>query len=150
MPVILIAVLVLAAIVIFEESALAKGPDTSGQYSPGIVAFAKAIARAEGFGVPNAIPTLANNPGDLVLPGWTGEKLGSGISKFSTINDGWDRLYRQLQLIVNGASVNYTLSDTIQSMAGKYTRTDPTTWALIVSSELGVSASTPLSEVLGG
>jgi hypothetical protein len=151
MPLLLILLLAGIAVVVFEGSALAASSgDTSGNYSSSIVAFAQAIAKAEGFGVPGAIPTLANNPGDLIIPGWTGQKLGSGISVFSGVNEGKDRLYRQLQLIVNGRSGEYTLNDTIQSMAAKYTKTDPTTWAVIVAWNLGVTADTPLSDLLGG
>lgn len=150
MPIFWIVVLVGIGVVVFEGVALAAGPDTSGNYPDSVVAFARAIAKAEGYGQPGAIPTVANNPGDLKIPGWSGQTLGSGISVFTTRNDGWDRLYRQLELIVAGLSTQYTLNDTITSMARKWTATDPTTWALIVSSTLGVSSDTPLSQVLGG
>jgi hypothetical protein len=149
-PWLVIGILIFVSALVFKGSLMASTGNTSGNYSGEIVAFAKAIAKAEGFGIPGKIPTLANNPGDLEIPGWMGQKLGEGISVFSSANEGWDRLYRQLQLIVNGESVEYSLSDTIQTMASKWTKTDSTTWALIVSSTLGVSADTPLSEVLGG
>jgi hypothetical protein len=148
MPLLLVGVLAVIAFLLLEGNA--AGADTSGNYSASLVAFAQAIAKAEGFGLAGRIPTLANNPGDLKIPGWTGQTLGSGISVFPSPSVGWDRLYRQLQLIVDGQSAQYNLTDTIGSMAVKWTRTDPTTWALIVASNLGVTADTYLSSVLGG
>jgi hypothetical protein len=150
MPWGILVILIIAAVIVFESSALASVGNTSGNYPSSVVAFAQAIAKAEGFGVPGKIPTLANNPGDLVIPGWTGARLGAGISVFSSPNEGWDRLYKQLNLILAGRSAQYSLDDTIESMAAKWTRTDPTTWALIVSSDLGVPANTSLGPVFGG
>lgn len=138
----------IGAILIFESRAQTMIGDTSGNYPPSVVAFAKAIAKAEGFGVPGAIPTLANNPGDLVIPGWAGMKLGAGISVFSSVNEGWDRLYKQLNLILQGRSAEYSLNDTIESTARKWTETDPTTWALIVSSSLEVQSNRTLGDLL--
>lgn len=152
MPWIVLIVVVVIAGIVYEGYAMKlSGLDTTADYTPSIVAFAKAIAKAEGFGVPGAIPTLANNPGDLVIPGWTGEKLGSaGISVFSNPNDGWTRLYNELQMIVNGSSSIYSPEDTIDSMAVKWTATDPESWALIVSSTLGIPSDTTLQSALGG
>lgn len=150
-PWLVIAVLAGVAVIVFEGSALAaSSANTSANYPVSVVAFAQAIAKAEGFGIPGKIPTLANNPLDLVIPGWTGAKLGAGISVFPSANAGWDRGYKQLEFIVRGTSDVYTLDDTIQSMASKWTKTDPTTWALIVSSNLNVAADTSLRDVLGG
>lgn len=114
-----------------------------------IQALALAIEKAEGYGIPGAIPTVANNPGDLVVPGWTGAKLGSaGISVFSSYEEGKNHLYYQLQLIANGQSHIYTLDDTISSMAKKWTATAQDNWANIVSGELGVSSDTTLRDIL--
>jgi hypothetical protein len=116
-----------------------------------IQSFAQAIAKAEGFGIPGAIPTMAHNPGDLVVPGWTGAKLGSeGISVFGSDDEGWQRLYHQLNLIVSGQSRVYTLDDTISSMADKWTNTNSKAWALNVAGALGVSTDAALRDVLGG
>jgi hypothetical protein len=112
--------------------------------------FADAIETAEGFGIAGAIPTLAKNPGDLVIPGWTGPTLGQGISVFSTETEGRARLIHQLQIIIDGTSRVYSLDDTIQSMAQKWTRTNQTAWANIVAGVLQVPASTTLRDILGG
>lgn len=111
--------------------------------------FAEAIARAEGFGIPGAIPTLANNPGDLVIPGWTGEKLGSeGISVFSSGEEGWQRLYNQLNLIVTGRSRVYNLDMTILQMGARYAPKDATNWARNVARFLQLSEYSSLREAL--
>ena len=122
----------------------------TGTITPQIIALAKAIATAEGFGLPGAIPTLAHNPGDLVIPGWTGAKLGTErISVFSNDAEGWDRLYKQLLLIVSNKSHIYSLSDTLASMAAKWTNTAPSAWAMNVASSLGVTADTTLRDLIG-
>jgi len=62
--------------------------------------LAQLIAQREGFGVPGALPTRQNNPGDLVhAPGEThvpGEP--DAIGSFENAEMGWDRLERQLTL----------------------------------------------------
>ena len=118
------------------------------QVSPSIEKLAQAIAKAEGFGVPDAIPTKAHNPGDLIMPGWTGESLGEGISVFESDEVGWNHLYHQLVLIaINGSHV-YTLDMTIEQMASKWTATQQEAWAQNVARELGVSIYTTLREGL--
>lgn len=118
-------------------------------YSQQIQQFAQAIANAEGFFRPGSIPQRANNPGDLKVSGWTGPTLGAeGIPCFDSPDEGWSRLYRQLQLIVDGRSHVYSLSMTIDQMGAKWTDTQPSSWASNVAAFLGVPTSTPLSQVL--
>lgn len=109
--------------------------------------FARAIAFAEGYGVPGAIPTVRNNPGDLILSGGT-------PTTFATAQAGWDALYRQLKLIIAGSSAHYSLDQTIGQMASIYTATESADWAANVVSFLRshgmptVSVSTRLRDVL--
>jgi hypothetical protein len=111
--------------------------------------FAEAIANAEGYGRAGAIPTRANNPGDLIIPGWTGEKLGAeGISVFATPSEGWRRLRNQLILIRDGKSRVYSPSLTIAQMGAKWAPAEGAIWATNVARGLNVSTSTVLSEVL--
>lgn len=126
------------------------GSFKSGAPTPGIVRMANAIAVAEGYGIDGAIPTRANNPGSLVIPGWTGETLGSErISVFSNIAEGFQRLYFQLQIIKDGRSNVYTLSDTIESMGAKWAPLDSTSnWSRNVARQMSVPISTRLSELL--
>lgn len=123
--------------------------------NPGITAMAKAISYAEGYGIQNAIPTMANNPGDLKIPNWAGGTLGSGISVFGSDAEGWSRLYHQLNLIFNGQSKVYNEGMSISEMAKKWTATDPSAWANNVSVNLNgqgynVTPDSILSEVIGG
>jgi hypothetical protein len=133
--VIIVAVLVLAAIATAAEASMV--PEPTGGYSDAIKRLASAIAFAEGFGIPGAIPTRANNPGDLVIPGWTGGQLGAEkISVFESPAEGWNRLYRQLWLIQSGKSSVYTVNMTIAQMAARWTATEPNHWASNVVSYL--------------
>lgn len=148
-----VIVLVFAAILVlsnFAQGAEFDAPNVTANVTTSAQNqnFAQAIAFAEGFGTPGAIPTLANNPGDLVIPKWAGAKLGEGISVFSSVAEGWNRLYAELNLIVAGNSSVYSLSDTISTMGAKWTTTQSDAWAQNVASYLGVSTDTPLSQLL--
>src|SRR5256886_3168558 len=72
--------------------------------------FMVGIAKAEGYGVPGAIPTRANNPGDLTRSlGYdtTGDTLGdAGIVVFINRENGWAALEEQLTLIQNNSSIH--------------------------------------------
>lgn len=109
--------------------------------------FAEAIGFAEGFGIPGAIPTVRNNPGDLKLN-------GVDIATFSSADNGWAALERQLQLIIDGRSAFYTVDMSIADMARVWTTTEQTFWAANVvdflrrNGEPGVSTATPLAELL--
>jgi hypothetical protein len=126
-------------------------PAIGGGYSNPIKAFAAAIARAEGFTISNSIPARAHNPGNLAIPGWTGETIGAeGISVFGSDAEGWERLYRQLQLIVDGRSL-YSLDWSIAQMGDRWApaATNPGGyWARNVAAALGVPTSTRLRDVL--
>jgi hypothetical protein len=119
-----------------------------------VKALADAISKAEGFGIPGAVPTRAHNPGDLKIPGWTGPKTGTeGISVFSTDEEGWTHLYQQLIRIVNGASHVYTLDMTLQQFGDRWTDTQQGPWITNVIAELqvqgfAVDESSTLREVL--
>lgn len=119
----------------------------STSYSQPVQRFGQAIAYAEGFGQPGAIPTVACNPGDLVIPGWSPTMGSAGIAVFDSVDYGWSRLHRQLQLIVSGASNVYTLDDTIASMGAKWANGDGN-WAKNVAGYLNVPQGTPLWQVL--
>lgn len=118
-------------------------------YSGKVIKFAEAIAHAEGFGVANAIPTLANNPGDLAIGDLGYGILGKEkISKFPDVQAGWNRLYGQVQAIINGTSSYYRLDMTISDMAYQYTSTDQDAWSENVATYLGVTRDTLLRTVL--
>lgn len=119
-------------------------------YSPAIQAAAQAIAKAEGFYVPNSIPARAHNPGNLKIPGWTGPTLGGGICVFDSDGQGWAALHRQLQMIVDGRSQVYSLDMTLSEMGRLWTATatEQAAWSNNVASFLGVEPDQPLWSVL--
>lgn len=117
-------------------------------FGAGVVVFAQSIARQEGFGVPGARPTRNHNPGNLTGRMWTGQVDAQGFAIFATDAQGWDALYRQLQLIANGRSRVYSPQMTIAQMAAKYSpKPDPTTWADNVSAFAGFTPDTTLDTV---
>jgi hypothetical protein len=118
----------------------------STSYSEPIKRFARAVAAAEGYGIPGAIPTIANNPGDLVIPGWS-PTLGAGIAVFDSDDYGWSRLYRQLALVISGQSSYYYLDMSIADMGRTWAGGD-LNWARNVARNLNVSTDTPLWQVL--
>jgi hypothetical protein len=122
---------------------------SSASYPRSIVQFAQAIAHAEGFNVSGSAPDRAHNPGAIKVPGWSGPVTGTqGISVFASDDEGWQALYRQLNLIATQRSGVYTLNMTIEDMARRWTSTAQSAWAGHVASALGVSPSTRLSQVL--
>jgi hypothetical protein len=127
-----------------DDSWWSQGPTN---YPWSVTRFADAIAHAEGYGIPGAIPTVANNPGDLVIPGWSPTMGSAGIAVFDSPDYGWSRLYRQIALIVRGESAHYDLDMTLAEMGRVYAGGDDN-WARNVAAHLGVSTSTTLGQVL--
>ncbi len=130
--------------------------------------LARAIAEAEGFGVFNAIPTLANNPGDLELGDvgfgvYQGRTIvfksesnpkPSGVTIFPDAVSGWAALEHELTLILSGKSTVYKPTMTIAEMAKRWTQTEQSQWALNVCDGLAkcgrmAATTTTLSAVLG-
>jgi hypothetical protein len=103
--------------------------------------IAEAIAKAEGYGVPGATPTVRNNPGDLKGP--DGE-----IRWFATAEEGWNALYRQVAMMFTGESRYYRPDMTIAEIARIYTgESTYMNWANNVARFLGVTPETRLIEV---
>lgn len=115
----------------------------------GLLALARAIAHAEGYGIPGAIPTVRNNPGNLKLPSSDG-----AITTFPTAAEGWAALERQLRLILSGQSRFYNVGMSIADMASVWTATEQTFWARNVADWLQrnwrstVTEQTTLREIL--
>jgi hypothetical protein len=103
--------------------------------------IAEAIAKAEGYGVPGAIPTVRNNPGNL--KGADGQ-----IRWFQTPEEGWNALYRQVTMMFTGESRYYRPDMTIAEIARIYTgEAAYMDWANNVARFLGVTPETRLIEV---
>jgi hypothetical protein len=110
-----------------------------------------AIGTAEGFGVPNAIPTLANNPGDLEIGDIGYGTMGQGITVFPDAQSGTNALNSQLASIFNGNSNNYNPNMTIAQMGQTWAGggQGSTNWSNNVSNSLGASPSSTLSSLFG-
>lgn len=116
-----------------------------------VITFAHAIAHAEGFGVPHAIPTRYHNPGNLRVlangvkfPGQVGQgKLRYAIFK----NDaaGWAALYHQVAKVLIGESHYYRQEMTFRQLAKTYAEVY-TPWLKNVTHALGVTPGTTLAE----
>lgn len=145
-PPIVVVAAVLVAVVLLVEN-MTKGTTTRAR-SGSFFAFANAIAFAEGFGVPGAIPTVRNNPGDLKwFPPYT------DIATFPTAAEGWEALYRQLDRIRLGDSPYYQPTMTIGQVARVWTATEQTAWTNNVLHSMrqqgyNVDADTIIGEVL--
>jgi hypothetical protein len=113
-----------------------------------IQALAQAIATAEGFGVPGAVPTRANNPGDLVFgdQGY-GVANSEGVTIYPDVASGFGALYYELNLIFTGQSKVYTLDMTFAKMAQLWTGGDQSgAWAANVVSVVGASVNETLGD----
>ena len=108
-------------------------------------ALANAIANAEGFGVSGAIPTRANNPGDLALGDIGYGTLGNGITVFPDVASGAAALENQVNKMVNGGSHVYDPNMTI-AQAGQIYSGGDSNWAKNVAQTLGVPSSTTLAD----
>ena len=124
----------------------------SSAVTPGIISIAQAIATAEGFYVSGSLPANQNNPGDMTS--------GGTIATYPDTTTGWNALYEQILLIVNGQSHVYTASWPIYnpaqpsaSIAGHWTTDVPpgaqANWGQNVAQTLGVDVSNSFLDYLG-
>lgn len=118
-----------------------------------------AIGTAEGYGKPGTIPTLANNPGDIIVSpfatsqGAIGSITAAGgqqIAVFPSGDAGSNALDALVQTKVSSGNVA-SLSDLAQSWLGKdASAADVNNYANTLATALGVPASTPVSSLGGG
>jgi len=110
--------------------------------------IARAIARAEGFYVGGSLPERANNPGNLKM-GDVGLGTIDGKTIYPTLAAGWSALYRQINLMLTGASRYYRPEMTIQQIAAIYTGGDNAlAWAGNVARSLGVTIETRFMDLM--
>ena len=117
-------------------------------------AGAAAIAQAEGFGQPGAVPTIANNPGDLELGnigyGVTKAAAGQQITNFPTLQAGQAALENQINLITTGQSTaGYNPSMSIAQVGQLYSG-GSSNWANNVATALGVTPGANFAAAVGG
>jgi hypothetical protein len=118
-------------------------PLAAGGPSDQVVLVAQAIAKAEGYGIPGAIPTTHNNPGDIT------DSSGAKIT-YPDPATGWNALYNKIQFdLVTGLSHVYSPNMTWQEVAwmwvagtqpgGNHNGSDyPDSWAATVTNAIGV------------
>jgi len=109
------------------------------------------ISAAEGFGIPNATPTLANNPGDLRL-GDIGYGMTNGVTNFPSVDAGTAALANQINhFYTPPAGSPYSPDQTIADIAQTYTGGDNASgWATTVSQHLGTATyATPVQAAQG-
>jgi len=111
-----------------------------------VTLLARLIAKEEGFGIPGAVPTRDNNPGDLRhSPHASHDGEGSNdIGEIDTAEDGWADLERQLQLY---ADRNMTLRAAIYDFAPP-TENDSEQYLDFVCRGLSMTPDTPVAEAL--
>lgn len=121
-----------------------------GAFGSGVSRLAQAIAKAEGYGTPNSIPTRANNPGNL--KNGAPVLAGTSITKYATAAEGWAALERQIGLILTGKSAYYKATDTIAQMGSVWAPSGDNNitgaWARNVANFLNVSVSTRIGAVV--
>jgi hypothetical protein len=108
--------------------------------------LASAIARLEGFGKFEAIPTLANNPGDLEW-GNIGHGEIQAKTVFPTIDAGWNALKLQLTKMVDGRSHVYHGEMTLVEMGAIYSG-HAKDYGKELASILSVDETTTLNQLL--
>ena len=119
-----------------------------------VTRVAQAIAKAEGFDVPNSVPCRANNPGDLTDDGDVGCGLihtsgpaGAAITIYPDVSAGWQALYRKVRRMLEGGSHTYPVRCTLMEVGLKYAGSAQ--WAMNVAKQLGVDTSTTLADLVG-
>jgi hypothetical protein len=113
-----------------------------------------AIAKAEGYGPAGNIPTLANNPGDLVAGpyasahGATGAITAANGQQIATFPDPATGFAAEDALIANNYSGG-SITDLASSWLSGSSQQDQSSWANNVAGALGVPASTPVASLSG-
>ena len=120
---------------------------------PTLSPLSSAIAQAEGYGVSGAIPTLANNPGNLELGnlgyGTMNAAGGQQITVFPSAQAGATALENQVQAALNGSSANYNPNMSLSQFGNIYSGGN-SAYGNTLASILGVSPNTPLSQANTG
>lgn len=118
--------------------------------------LSSAIGNAEGFGVAGAIPTRANNPGDLELGDLGYGTLGNGISIFPDAASGQNALTGFLANILGGGNPNYSPNMSLSQFGDVYvngpnggTSQGSQDWTANLAKSLGVPANTPIGLLPG-
>ena len=125
----------------FDSDVMNTAPNANtGTYSQQVQDIAYAIAVAERGQTEIDSGSIArNNPGDI-------KGSDGNFVVYPTLQDGWNALYHQVSLIVDGGSHIYTADMSIAQVAAHYTATQQDAWAANVATVLGVTPDTPIGE----
>jgi hypothetical protein len=114
------------------------------------------ISQAEGYGLDNALPTQANNPGDLELGDIGYGTVGNNITVYPDYTTGQNALVGFLNNIFSGNNPNDSPSMSIQQFADTYvngpqggTTQGSQNWAQTVAQSLNAGVDTPIGEAVG-
>jgi len=108
--------------------------------------LAQLIALNEGFGIPGAIPTVRNNPGDLRHGPHEQHPNGpNDIGTVDTVEDGWADLERQLELY---AHRGFTLRQLAYTYAPPADGNPTEAYLTSLTKGLGMPDTTLVSEAL--
>lgn len=111
------------------------------------------IAKEEGYGIPGAIPTLDNNPGDLRHSPHSFHTPSdpNAIGKIDTVANGWADLERQLREFAgeegDHPGVSWTLEQAIYAFAPP-SENNSAAYLSYVCSGLGCPPQTLVSDAL--
>ena len=108
--------------------------------------FAELIAKEEGYGIPNTLPTRTNNPGDLRHSPHSFHTADApdAIGRIDNVEDGWADLERQLQLY---ADRGLTVAQAIYEWAPP-TENNTAQYLAYIVQGLGCTSDTLVSEAL--
>lgn len=108
--------------------------------------LALAVSKMEGFGIPGALPTRNNNPGDLRhAPGeMHSPDSPDAVGSFATPEEGWAELERQIQI---DADRGLTLRTFVYTYAPP-NENDSQRYLDFLCAQTNCSADTPLFQVL--
>ena len=108
--------------------------------------LASLVAQEEGYGIPGAIPTTHNNPGDLRHSPHSDHSADApnAIGQIDTPQDGWSDLERQLEIY---AAHSMTLRAAIYAFAPP-NENNSEQYLQFVCDGLGCSPDIPVSEAL--
>ncbi len=108
--------------------------------------LAQLIGRMEGYGIPGAIPTLRNNPGDLRHSPHSAHQASApdAIGRIDSVADGWADLEGQL---TRYAERGLTLGQMVDIFAPAG-ENDANGYLRFLCAGLGVFANTPVRDCL--
>lgn len=112
-------------------------------------AFAYAIRKFEGW-FPGSVSQRNNNPGNLKYAGQAGAVAvdDRGFAIFDSYESGWAALKNQIKIAFTGASRVYNPTMTLYEFFQKYSEDNQEPYAESVATDLGVSPTLTLTEIL--